>query len=63
MILLHQGGQTTGGYNDKSCPNLTGDILPILAKLDPAIDARRLRSHPSILYLRAAARPGRTRCC
>jgi 5'-nucleotidase len=38
VILLHQGGQTTGGYNDKSCPNLTGDILPILAKLDPAID-------------------------
>ena len=38
VILLHQGGQTTGGYNDKSCPNFTGDILPILAKLDPAID-------------------------
>jgi 5'-nucleotidase len=38
VILLHQGGATTGGYNDKSCPNLTGDILPILAKLDPAID-------------------------
>ena len=39
VILLHQGGQTTGGYNDKSCPNLTGDILPILARLDPAVDA------------------------
>jgi 5'-nucleotidase len=38
VILIHQGGQTTGGYDDKSCPNLTGDILPILAKLDPAID-------------------------
>ena len=38
VILLHQGGQTTGGYNDKSCPNLTGDILPILARLDPAVD-------------------------
>jgi 5'-nucleotidase len=39
VILLHQGGQTTGGYNDKSCPNLTGDILPVLARLDPAVDA------------------------
>ncbi len=38
VILLHQGGQTTGGYNDKSCPNFEGDILPILARLDPAID-------------------------
>jgi 5'-nucleotidase len=38
VILIHQGGATTGGYNDKSCPDLTGDILPILARLDPAID-------------------------
>ncbi|MFL5147467.1 MAG: bifunctional metallophosphatase/5'-nucleotidase [Microvirga sp.] len=38
VILLHQGGETSGGYNDKSCPNLEGDILPIIAKLDPAID-------------------------
>ena len=38
VILIHQGGQTTGGYNDKSCPNLTGDILPILSRLDPAVD-------------------------
>ncbi|MFL6829468.1 MAG: bifunctional metallophosphatase/5'-nucleotidase [Sphingomicrobium sp.] len=38
VILLHQGGETSGGYNDKRCPNLEGDILPIIAKLDPAID-------------------------
>ena len=38
VLLIHQGGQTTGGYNDKNCPNLDGDIMPILAKLDPAID-------------------------
>lgn len=38
VVLVHQGGATTGGANDKSCPGLTGDILPILAKLDPAID-------------------------
>ncbi|HEY1229728.1 MAG TPA: metallophosphoesterase, partial [Ramlibacter sp.] len=38
VVLIHQGGATTGGYDDKSCPGLTGDILPILARLDPAID-------------------------
>ena len=38
VILIHQGGETTGGYNDKSCPNLSGDILPILSRLDPAVD-------------------------
>jgi len=38
VILLHQGGQTSGGYNDKSCPDFQGDILPIVAKLDPAVD-------------------------
>ena len=38
VILLHQGGATTGGYNDHACPNFTGDILPILARLSPAVD-------------------------
>jgi 5'-nucleotidase len=38
VLLIHQGGRTTGGYNDKSCPELDGDIMPILQKLDPAID-------------------------
>jgi 5'-nucleotidase len=36
VILIHQGGATTGTYND--CPGLDGDILPILDRLDPAID-------------------------
>ncbi len=38
VILIHQGGQTTVDYNDKSCAGLKGDIMPILARLDPAID-------------------------
>ncbi|MGZ5179909.1 MAG: bifunctional metallophosphatase/5'-nucleotidase [Ramlibacter sp.] len=38
VVLLHEGGTTTVGYNDKSCAGLTGDILPILQKLDPAVD-------------------------
>ncbi|MPT47020.1 MAG: bifunctional metallophosphatase/5'-nucleotidase [Sphingobium sp.] len=38
VLLIHQGGNTDGGYNDKSCPGLTGDIVPILDRLDPSID-------------------------
>lgn len=38
VLLIHQGGTTTGGYDDKSCPGLTGDILPIVRRLDPAIE-------------------------
>lgn len=38
VLLIHQGGRTSGGYNDKSCPGFDGDIMPILARLDPAID-------------------------
>jgi 5'-nucleotidase len=38
VVVVHEGGITTGGYNDNSCPDLTGDIVPILKKLDPAVD-------------------------
>ena len=38
VLLIHQGGATTGGYDDKSCPGLTGDIVPILDRLDPSVD-------------------------
>lgn len=37
VLLIHQGGAITGKYDDPSCPGLSGDILPILARLDPAI--------------------------
>jgi 5'-nucleotidase len=37
VMLIHQGASITGNYYDQSCPGLAGDILPILAKLDPAI--------------------------
>ena len=37
VLLIHQGASITGRYDDPSCPGLAGDILPILAKLDPAI--------------------------
>jgi 5'-nucleotidase len=37
VLLLHQGGFTEGYWDDPTCPGLHGDILPILDKLDPAI--------------------------
>ncbi len=38
VVVIHEGGASTGGYNDKSCPGLTGDILPVLERLNPAVD-------------------------
>ena len=38
VILIHQGGSTKVGYNDKSCAGLSGDIVPILDRLDSRID-------------------------
>jgi len=38
VLVIHEGGVTKGGHNDASCPGLSGDILPILDKLDPAFD-------------------------
>jgi 5'-nucleotidase len=37
VLLIHQGASITGRYDDPSCPGLSGDILPTLAQLDPAI--------------------------
>lgn len=37
VLLIHQGGTISGAYYDRACPGLSGDIVPILAKLDPAI--------------------------
>lgn len=38
VVLIHEGGFTKGRLNEKACPGLTGDILPILDRLDPSID-------------------------
>jgi 5'-nucleotidase len=38
VVLIHQGLSTKVGYNDKGCDGVDGDLLPILAKLDPAVD-------------------------
>ncbi|MBW8754063.1 MAG: bifunctional metallophosphatase/5'-nucleotidase [Sphingomonadales bacterium] len=38
VLLIHQGGRTTGKPNPQGCEALWGDILPILDKLDTRID-------------------------
>ncbi|MDP9898426.1 bifunctional metallophosphatase/5'-nucleotidase [Variovorax ginsengisoli] len=38
VVLLHEGGSTQVGYNDKRCAGLSGDIVPILSRLSPEID-------------------------
>ena len=58
VLLIHQGGRTTGGYNDKSCPELDGDIMPILPKLDPAIDVV-ISGHTHNAYICEVPRTGR----
>ncbi|HEY6814478.1 MAG TPA: bifunctional metallophosphatase/5'-nucleotidase [Croceibacterium sp.] len=37
VVLIHQGGDVRPLYNTAGCPELSGDILPILDRLDPAI--------------------------
>ncbi|WP_395624265.1 bifunctional metallophosphatase/5'-nucleotidase [Sphingomonas daechungensis] len=37
VLLIHQGGKTAQFTAGNSCDGLSGDILPILSKLDPAI--------------------------
>ncbi|CAL61647.1 putative 5'-nucleotidase [Herminiimonas arsenicoxydans] len=38
VVIVHEGGTTTGGFNDHTCPNLAGAIVTILERLDPAVD-------------------------
>ena len=37
VVLIHQGAQTVPEFNVAGCPGMTGDILPILDRLDPEI--------------------------
>ena len=38
VVLIHQGVTTQAGYNDKGCEGVSGDLLPILARLNPGVD-------------------------
>jgi 5'-nucleotidase len=37
VVLIHQGGRSSGSFNDKSCPGFSGAISGIVQRLDPAI--------------------------
>jgi len=39
VVVLHQGGFTEGGDPVSGCQGLSGPVLPILDRLDPAIEA------------------------
>lgn len=38
VVLIHQGGRTAPSGDPSSCPDLAGDIRPILDRLDPGVD-------------------------
>jgi len=37
VLLIHEGGAIDGPFDDAGCKGLSGDILPIMARLDPAV--------------------------
>lgn len=37
VVLIHQGGRTTAALNQPDCPNLQGEIVDVVKRLDPAI--------------------------
>jgi len=38
VVVIHEGGYPSGGINDTDCRGMTGGIVPVLEKLDPAVD-------------------------
>lgn len=38
VVLIHQGGYSKLGFNAHGCDGMTGDIFPILKRLDPRVD-------------------------
>jgi 5'-nucleotidase len=38
VVVVHEGGQTAAGVTQPGCEGLSGDIVPILQRLDPQVD-------------------------
>lgn len=38
VVMVHEGGETQAALGETSCKGLSGDIVPILERLDPAVD-------------------------
>lgn len=55
VVVLHEGGYRNGGY--KSCEGISGAILPIVARLHPAVDVV-ISGHTHRAYICEFAKPG-----
>lgn len=60
VLLIHQGGGLPGNFVEQGCAGLSGDILPILDKLDPAITTV-ISGHTHQAYACALEKGGATR--
>lgn len=61
VVLIHQGGATTGEPDPQGCNALTGDIRPILDKLNPGVDVVVSgHTHRSYICDYATSDPART---
>jgi 5'-nucleotidase len=60
VLLIHQGGRVPDTYEEQGCNSLTGDILPILDRLDPAITTV-ISGHTHQAYACTLQRGGATR--
>ncbi len=38
VVLIHQGGYSKRAFDANSCEGMTGDVFPILQRLDPRVD-------------------------
>jgi 5'-nucleotidase len=57
VVVVHQGARTRVGFNDKSCAGLAGPLLPVLDRLDPAVDVV-VSGHTHGAYVCDYPRPG-----
>ena len=57
VLLIHQGASIQGRFDDPSCPGFAGDILPILQRLDPAIQLV-VSGHTHNAYICRVPMPG-----
>jgi len=55
ILLIHQGGRVDPLFNEAGCPGLSGEIVPILDGLDPAI-ALVVSGHTHAAYVCELAR-------